>query len=510
MTEREWREASDMRRSTAMLAAIIVSAAVLRFWSLGAGIPYAIGVDEPEIVERAATMMRTGDFNPRFYHYPTLYIYVQLVVGCARFLAGATAGEWTSLQQAGSENFYLWGRVVTAAIGTATVLVTYFIGLRWGTRYALLAAGLMAVMPMHVRESHFVLTDVPATFLVALSFLLALRAGERPTFRAFALSGAAAGLAAATKYTGAVALLLPLITAWMTRDARPSRLGAALAASGAAALAFLIAAPYTILDLPGFLNGYAHLMESYSGWKPPQSPIITYLKHLLIAFWWPGALAVVVGVIFAVVRSINGPGRLRWTLVVAFPTVFLWFLSRQPLVFGRYLLPMVPFLCILASVAVVSGVSLLRRFSIPRVARTALIAALTVGVLLPPATQAVSFNRTLRAETVAQAYDWIRTNVPQDATVIIEARNLVLPGKTYKGGNVRQLRERTYEEYVARNVDYLVASSQCYGPYLDEPQRHPLEYAQYRRIFSQAREVARFTPPRGKPWPELIIFKVPH
>lgn len=510
MTEREWREASDMRKSTAMLAAIVVSAAVLRFWSLGAGIPYAIGVDEPEIMNRAVGMMRSGDFNPRFYDYPGLYIYVQLAVACVRFLVGAMSGEWYGLDQARPEHFYLWGRAVTAALGTATVALVYFIGLRWGTRYALVAAGLMAVMPMHVRESHYVLTDVPVTFFVTLAFLLSLRAHEQPRALAFLWAGVAAGLAAATKYPGGLALLLPLISVWMTHGARPSRLAGAVAAVVGAAVAFLAGAPYTLLDLPGFLNGYAHLMKSYAGAYPPEAPAITYFKHLLIALWWPGLLAVVGGVIFGVVRAVNGPGRVRWTLAVVFPLVYFWFISRQALAFGRYLLPLVPFLCVLAAVAVVAGVSLLRRFSIPRVARTALIVALTVGVILPPAIQAINFNRTHGAATVAQAYEWIMANVQGDATIVIEARNLVLPTGSFKGTNVRQLRDLAYEDYVARGVDYLVASSQCYGLYFDHPQKYQREDADYRRLFSQAREVARFSPPKGKPWPELIIFKVEH
>ena len=57
MTEREWREASDMRKSTASFAIIVLSAAALRFWSLGAGLPYSLGVDEPEIMSRALSMM---------------------------------------------------------------------------------------------------------------------------------------------------------------------------------------------------------------------------------------------------------------------------------------------------------------------------------------------------------------------------------------------------------------------------------------------------------------------
>ena len=507
-TEREWREASDMRRSTATLAAILVVAAVLRFWSLSAGIPYAIGDDEPQVMNRAVGMVRSGDFNPRFFDYPGLYLYVQAGVVVARFLAGATAGEWASLDQAHTPDFYLWGRAVTALLGTATVALVFFIGMRWGTRHALLAAGLLAVMPLHVRESHFVLTDVPVTFFVTLAMLLSLRAHEHPRASAYLWAGAAVGLAAATKYTGGVALLLPLIAVWMTPATKPSRLAGALAAIGGAAAAFLLAAPYTIIDLPGFLNGYAKLMGSYTGRAPGEAPAVTYLKHIRIALWWPGFIAVVGGVIFAVVRAIRGPGRVRWTLAIAFPVMYFWLLSKQTLVFGRYLLPLVPFLCVLAATAIVSGVSLLRRFSIPRLPRTVLITALTIAVLLPPMVSSVSANRMLGSQTAADAYAWIRANVPEKSAIVIESNRLTLVGEPYVSSNVRQLRDKTYDDYATAHVDYLVASSQCYGNYFAEPHRFPREYAEYMRLFTQAQEVARFTPPPGKLWPELIIFRV--
>lgn len=508
MSEREWREASDMKRSTTTFVAILIIGTLLRFWSLGAGIPYAIGDDEPQVMNRAVGMVKTGDFNPRFYDYPGLYLYVQSAVVIVRFLAGATAGEWTSLDQAHSPSFYLWGRAITALLGSATVALVFFIGMRWGTRHALLAAGLMAVMPLHVRESHFVLTDVPVTFFVTLTFLLSLRAHEQPRATAFLWAGAGAGLAAATKYPGALALLLPLLAVWMTPATRPSRLvGAAVAIVGAA-VAFLVAAPYTLLDLPGFLNGYAHLMGSYTGTPPAEAAGITYLKHLRNAMWYPGFLAVIGGVIFATVRAINGPGRVRWTLAVVFPVVFFWFISKQTLVFARYMLPLVPFTCVLAATAIVSGVSLLRRFSIPRLPRTLLIAGLTVAVLLPPVMTSISANRMIGSQTAADAYAWIRANVPEKSHVVIESNRLTLVGAPYASANVRQLRDQTYEDYVAAGVDYLVASSQCYGPYLDEPHKFRTEYSEYMRLFTQAKEVARFTPPPGKTWPELIVFKV--
>jgi hypothetical protein len=249
-------------------------------------------------------------------------------------------------------------------------------------------------------------------------------------------------------------------------------------------------------------------MGSYARGGLPEAPAITYFKHLRNAMWWPGMLAVIGGAIFAIVRAIKGPGRVRWTLAVVFPAVFYWFLSRQMLVFGRYLLPLVPFVCVLAATAIVSGVSLLRRFAIPRLPRTVLITALTIAVLLPPGWTSVNMNRSLESRTAADAYAWIRANVPEESQITIESNRLTLAGEPYRTQNVGQLREFTYEDYAASGVDYLVASSQSYGPYLHEPHKAPREYAEYMRLFTQAKEVARFTPPAGKPWPELVIYKV--
>src|SRR5690349_6027192 len=179
--DREWREAADLRPSRVGLAFALLAAALLRMWSLGHGIPYSPGVDEPEIMDRAVRMIHTGDFNPHFFDYPSLYIYIQAVVAVGRFLLGAVRGEWASLAAATTSDFYLWGRAVTALLGTATVWLIYLGGLRWGARTALLAAALLAVMPLHVRESHYVLTDVPVTFFVTLTFVLSLRAHERST-----------------------------------------------------------------------------------------------------------------------------------------------------------------------------------------------------------------------------------------------------------------------------------------------------------------------------------------
>jgi hypothetical protein len=427
-------------------------------------------------------------------------------------MAGAIRGEWASLAQAPPEAFYVWGRAVTAITGTATVWVLYRAASRWGHRTALLAAVMFAVMPLHVRESHYVLTDVPATFFVILTLLLSLRAHERGTTWAFALAGMAAGLAAGTKYTGGVAIVMPLVACLMTPALQPSRgLGIVSVVAGAAG-AFLAAAPYAFLDLPVFLNQFARLSGEYRLTPPLAPPLETYLKHLRNAYEWPGSVIVVCGLVVALFRTIAGPDRLKWTLAALFPILYFRFISNQNIVFARYLLPLLPFLSLLGAAAIVTTLDRLRGLRLPLSVRRAVVVALTMIAVLPPAYVSMKFDaNAARPWTTELAYNWILRSIPAGSKVTMESRQILLP-VAYKAQYLSQLRLHPYEHYAGEGVEYLVASSQCYGPYLDSgsggPQRFPTEYAEYMRIFTLAEEVARFTPSTEHPGPELRILRI--
>ena len=510
MNTPEWREPADLNVSRVGLVLALIAAALLRFWALSQGIGFSPGVDEPEIMERAVRMMKTGDLNPHFFDYPTLYMYVQAVVAVARFLVGAMAGTWAALAQAQTEEFYLWGRAVTATLGTATVWLVYRIGLRWGARTALLGAVLLAVMPMHVRESHYVLTDVPATFLVMLTFLLSLRANERATLRAFTIAGAAAGLAGATKYNGVLAVLMPLLACVMTPSLRPSRAVAVLCTIAGMLTAFFIAAPYTFLDLPHFLNQFARLSSEYKA--PPittEAIWIIYLKYLRIALQWPGTILVLLGMISALVRVIVGPDRLKWALATMFPLVYFKFISGQNIIYGRYLLPLIPFLSLLAGAFIVRLVARVHRMPLAPRWRNLATIGLTVIAIAPPAYSAIRYDAdAAKPWTQALAYDWIRRELPPGTHIRLEGSLAIKLPVAYKTSYVKQLRLDPVKVYKGSGIQYLVASSQCYGPYFEAPPRFPAEYADYQQIFQQTEEVARFTPTRDHPGPELIILKV--
>jgi 4-amino-4-deoxy-L-arabinose transferase-like glycosyltransferase len=403
-----------------VLACILAAAVAIRVWFVSSGVPYAVGIDEPQVVDRALRILHTGDWNTHLFDYPTLVIYLHAVVAIIRFLLGAVRGEWSSLQALDVGAIYTTGRIVTAVIGAATVWMVYQIGIELGSRrVGLLGAAQLAVYPMHVRESHFILTDVPVTALTTLTVWLSIRAARIRTWKSYAWAGIGAGLAAAAKYNGGIACIA-IVIVWTFHERRaPDRWRKASAAIVGAAVAFLAAAPYTLLDLPSFLNGFAAQFARFAGGTRSGDPAwLLYVKHLsLSARWWlPLALT------GAVIVSVRRTDRILWAPLLGFVAAFFYALATHAPVFGRYALPILPELCLFASMPIVTLVDAIARIESvnPRLRRAAFAAAALV-VTLPFAIASARWVRdSRRPDTRTIAAAWMSSHLPNGTAVAVE------------------------------------------------------------------------------------------
>jgi 4-amino-4-deoxy-L-arabinose transferase-like glycosyltransferase len=504
---------SFSRRSWYWLGPIVIVGLALRVIGLDQGIPFALGVDEPEIMERAVRMMKTGELHPHFFDYPGLSMYLHAMVATARFLVGAIGGEWAHLDRAPVAEFYLWSRFVTAMLGTLTILMVYWAGRRISPATGLVSAALFAVQSLHVRESHFVLTDVPMTFFVALTWVLTLRAHADGRLRSFIWIGVAAGAAAATKYNGGVALLLPVLALLLGQGGlgwRLWRLAATLLAAGAT---FLVCAPYTVLALPEFLNAFAYLAHMYAKGEPLAEPVwIIYLKHLRNNMSIPAMLMVLAGMLVAVSALVRRPreqATLAWTLATAFALVYYWMISGQRLVWGRYLLPLLPFACVLAGGTIVAVVDALRSRKVTSALATSIGAVMLIVAAWQPTTNAVDWlSMVAKTSTAKQAYDWITTNIPPNSKIAFESREVLLPADRYRSEFFTLLTRRTNDFYRTEGFDYLVASSAKFRiAFEDEPPNMEARTG-YLELFRRNQMVTRFIPSDNHPGSELRIYRV--
>lgn len=329
-------------------AGILLLGLLLRAPGLTWGLPderklFPYHPDEPTLVELGSRIAETGDLNPRFFNYGSLPAYLSALLLAATGLSAAPPGDCGP---------YLALRLLSLAFGLGTiVLAGVLAGRLLGKREQWVAAGLVAVTPIHVIGSSYATVDSLATFLLAAAVLLGVRVLDRQRLADYALGGVLAGMAASTKYVGITAALVPfLCAAWRERrwlPAKSSWAGLGIAVVCALA-AFALTTPYALLDGPSFWRDFAfefqHKREGGTT-VPPGVSGFAYLfgTALPAGLTWPLVVAMAVGLTLALRRRDRSVPLALWLVWMLLVTGS----GRE--VFVRYAVPLVPYIAVLAA-----------------------------------------------------------------------------------------------------------------------------------------------------------------
>jgi len=307
------------------LGLVLGVAALLRLWGID---DVGFNSDEAVYAGQAAAIASDpdlADIFPIFRAHPLLF---QVILSLGFHLGIDGVAE----------------RIVSAAIGVATVYLVYELGkLLYGWRAGIVAALLMALMPYHVVVTRQVLLDGPMTLCATLVLYLLARFAltERP--RVLYAAGAALGLTFLAKETsilflGAVYVFFAL--SWEVRLAMRDL------AKATAIMALVIAAfPLTLAAAGGTRTG-----ESYLAWQLSRLPNHDWTFYLLTAPAAIGPLVIAAALLglWLLRRQFSWRETLLLTWI-AVPTVFflLW-----PVKGFQYLLPIAPPLAVLAGRAI--------------------------------------------------------------------------------------------------------------------------------------------------------------
>ena len=367
------------------LILIVGVGAALRFFPIWFGLPYGFARPDEEVSTGVAARMLSGDLNPHFFHWPS---FTFDLLAALYFLAGVPRRLLTGQATLAYPEHVIVGRAAVACAGTVTLAVLYHLGRRVaGETTGLIAAAILAVALLHVRESHFAMADVLMTFWVTLSLALLLRAMDgddgRFPFKWWAAAGVAGGLAASTKYNGA-AIVAAMAAAQLLgigrwRDAFSARAWLpSVVFSLALGLGFLAATPYAILDHAEFRLGLRQITEHLSGGHGLDlgRGWIYHLKYSLPFGLGITAFAAAIAGVLPMARQYP-----RHTSVLgAFVAALYLAVGSGYAVFFRYILPIVPVLCLSAAVAVSASAAWLGRHGVLSYSRALVVLlALTVG-----------------------------------------------------------------------------------------------------------------------------------
>ncbi len=516
-----WRPLSD--RSVRLGLTLVLGVALAtRVWGVRYGLPYFVHPDE-SIVVPIAVQFLTGDLNPHFFNWPTLYMYV-LAGLYTVYGAVLQATEGVSAVTAFTRDpapFYVIGRLMSSLLGTITVGLTYLLGTRlFGADVGLAASLFLAMNLQHVVDSHFATTDAAVTCMLMAALLATARYWHRGEARDALLAGLLGGVAASIKYNGGLIGAAFVVAHTLRHRAAGTPWWAALRERvlplwiGGAVVGFLAGTPFAALAAREFMRGLFGEVQAigtvqFGNEGDPPGLLFHLLHSLPQAMGIP--LLLCAGAGLAVILWHRRPSHL---LFLAFPLPYLAIISSWDSRFERYAVPLLPFASVLSAVGLAALAS---RWP----SRRGLVFAIAVALAVIPTSARVLYYELLlaRPDSRELAGLWLERSLPPGTRVAMEPYSppvtwrdqagdshlvtsppLVSPmyGIAQKlpahrpraawatGLRVSSLPAYDLDTLRARGIDYVVLSSFMYKRFTESCDRFPMHCRFYRDLDARA------------------------
>jgi hypothetical protein len=479
-----------------------------------ASFPYDLYHDEPVLVRGALSVARSGDLHPPEPGWGTLPFYVL----AASFRVAHSVADLPL--DFDVDGHYAIARCAALLMTALAVCFTAHAGrLAFGEHNGLIAALALAIAPLTVEYAAQAVVDawVLAPTAGALLAAAAIARGGART-RVYILGGASAGIAAACRITGGSAIVSVLFACWIARPPRGWR-GLTLAVAGAA-LAFALANPYSLIDLPRFLGGLSSMSDRYStayidaptgttrSWIPYGIVLVSNLGLV-----GTGALFFLLGLGFALHRN----ARMTLSLLASSAALF-GVVGSFLLCIPRQVLPILPVACMVsalpASLALDKVVGDLRRANVYRaidmlrlpLAWLGVVALLPTALLLCQQVAAVAATRL--PDTRILLLDWLDHNVPDGSHVLREADTPRMDALAQRC-TVDWVSSAVFRDGRARAVsaDFIVINDAMRLKVKSLGAHLPREQTLYQELFERAQPLATFARADGETrGPTFFVF----
>lgn len=422
-----------------LLAIVLFSGLLLRLYGIDYELPYLYHSDEGLLVKRAGLMLENRDLNPHWFFHPgTTIIYILCVLFTLIFLIGLGLGSFETPDDFRTfffqdpTVFYLSGRITFAVLGVVSLLIVWLIARRlFNQPTALIAVVFFALNPLHVYHSKLIRPDVLLTLLILVSFWFCTEILKKRTWSAFILAGLFSGLAIATKYPAVISVLLIVIASILNRPWQRTDLSKLLVSCIGGLLGVFIGSPFLFLDFGTVLSHVArearprHLSATGEGLL---QNLAWYVQNsLLETLTIVGLILVGIGIVLCLASQRKD----KW-LLVTFPVIFTVFIAALNLRWARWIIPIVPFLCILSAHAWYWTMTKMGELWHPRIGRWVSF-ILLLGIVIPLLKVDIRQGREMSGtDTRTLAREWILDNIPPGSRLLIEEWASQLPKERYK------------------------------------------------------------------------------
>lgn len=431
------------------LILILLLALFIRAPFVSTGLPFFYSEDEAHHFNRVVNMVKTGSWNPNYFHKPSLHFYLRMPVVAASFLWGVKQGHIRRVEEiqtkdpfglgeyaftASHEGIVKWNRAFSLILSLGLIVMTYALARRLfnGSGILLPAAATVPAIfsPDLVNYSAYIGVDILMALLCIASIYASLYVLRFFSLKGLFFCGVLCGLAISSKYNALPIAFIPIIVSlslgrmdcWTLSTAFLSPL-----------LGFLIGSPFILLSLPLFLNQFAYEIWHYgiAGHEghmaePGMAQLFHYLEWLASSALGYAFLGfALLGVVVLLVKK-----DIQTRLFLFFPLVFTGLMCVQKVNFERNMLVVIPFFGITA----IAGLnSMLKKLNLNKSVMSRVFVILILLFTVQPGLHA--FDKYRQAQAVPDSRRELEaylTELSGNKLRIALAGQLQMPTRIYK------------------------------------------------------------------------------
>lgn len=434
-----WRSIFTAHYTKIGLTAVLFIGLLVRIYGIDYGLPYLYGVDEPIFVKTAVRILNNHDLNPHWFAHPgTTTIYMLSMLFVFIYLVGlslgifANTGDLAALYFQDPTIFYLSGRIMFAIFGVATILLTYMIASRIFNRSTgLIAATFLSLSPLHVQFSKLIRTDILMTFFILVVFWFCLDILRRRAWSSYMLAGFFTGLAVTTKYPAVVVVMIIIMAHILSKKWQVTDLPKLIVSGVTSLFGAFMSSPFLFLDFRTTLSNVAreaNPMRIGATGEGFIQDLAWYIQvPLLDALSIGGLILGGVGIFLCMTLRQKD----KWLLIM-FPVIFLLFIASLPLTRDRWIIPIIPFTCMIAAHALYRIVMWIgEHWNTKTVPWVGLI--LLLGIVIPLLKSDILKGREMSGtDTRTIAREWMLDNIPAGSRMLVEGYTPQLPKEQYE------------------------------------------------------------------------------
>lgn len=481
-----------------LMGAVLLVALMIRAWGISYDLPYIYHADEPIYATISQNIFRTGDLNPHFFNYPSLFFYINSFAIIPYYLLGKLLGIFASRSDILSPisivmgtthsllpSAIMLGRGITLLFGVGTVGLTFMVGkqITGSPIVGLLAAFMLSISPTNVSHSRLITPDTFVVFFTTATFLAAVLVYQKGKLWQYVAAGVLAGLAASTKYNGGL-IVLPLLFAHLLRYGKTAfKAGNLYIALLFCALAFFATTPFALID-PKFWSDLRYEAQHYATGHPGMEG--DSAKWYLDYMWQSGGVIY----IFAALEILRGISvRLKEIILLSiFPLAYFIFIASFVVRNDRTFLPLTSLLFVLSASFWVYLLGRASEFA-SQVARRLMVVALacllSIGLFVQISNTIAGTLQLTTINSRETARAWLMENLPAGAKIALESYSPFLDPARFSVQGFGRMIDHSPEWYIENGFDYLIFSQGMYGRFYREPGRYAKEVSRYDDLFNR-------------------------